>query len=206
MGRCSVIRAIQCAIVIVSLTGGRVAGAQPVLGASFGYTHLSYPDTPRFRNDVLGIPGTDAWGMPGLRVGYHAPGGHWDVNADVGLVDVNRSGSIAGDETTYEVLPQIQGSVGEWRGFSPFMNGAVGVLHETLFTAFGTSITATRPVLGAGIGVRRPVSEGHGLVRLELRYDRVSERVVELTPSDRFTFPTTNLFSVKLGFDLLLAR
>ena len=107
MSRCRIIRAVQCAIVIASLAGGRAVRAEVVLGASFGYTHLSYPDTPQFKNDVVGIPGTGEWGQPGIRVGYHAPGGHWDLNADVGLVHVQRSGTIGTNETRGEVLPQI---------------------------------------------------------------------------------------------------
>ena len=34
----------------------------------------------------------------------------------------------------------------------------------------------------------------------------LSEHVKELSPSSTFIFPATDLFSVKLGFDLLLAR
>ncbi len=204
MSRCRIIRAVQFAIVIVSLTGGRAARAEVALGASFGYTHLSYPDTPRFNNDVVGLPGTGEWGQPGIRVGYLAPSGRWDLNADVGLVHVQRSGTST-DETTVEVLPQIQANARGRGGFSPFVNGGVGFVHETVLTAYGSSISTTRPVFGAGIGVRRSVSDGHGLVRVELRYDHLPERVTELTPSDSFTFLATNMFSVKFGFDLLVA-
>lgn len=206
MSRCTTIRAIQFAIVIVSLIGGRAAHAEVALGASFGYTHMSYPDSPRFKNDVFGIPGTGEWGQPGIRVGYVAPGGRWDLNADVGLVHVQRSGTIGANETTAEVLPQIQANARGWGGFRPFVNGGVGIVHETAFTAYAGSITATRPVFGAGIGVRKKVSDGHGFVRLELRYDHLPERATKLSPADNFTFPVTNLFSVKFGFDLLVAR
>lgn len=205
MSRCRVVRALPCLIVIASLVGGRPVRADIVLGASVGYTHLSYPDAPHFKNDVVGIPGTGEWGQPGIRVGYHAPSDRWDLNADFGFVRVQRSGTIGTDETTVEALPQVQANARGWGGYSPFLNGGIGVLHETVLTAYGTSITATRPVFGAGIGVRTPVSEGHGFVRVELRYDRVPERVAELG-SDSFTFPATDLFSVKLGFDLLVAR
>ena len=57
MSRCRIIRAVQSAIVIVSLAGGGAARAQVVLGASFRYTHLSYSDLPDFTNNVFGIPG-----------------------------------------------------------------------------------------------------------------------------------------------------
>ena len=203
MSRSRIIRAIQVATVIVSLTGG-AARADVSLGASFGYTHLSYPDLPNFSNDVVGIPGTQTWGQPGLRVGYLAPNGRWDVNADIGLV--HRSGTIGNDERSVQLLPQIQANLGPRDGINPFINGGVGIIHERASTSATSSITATRPVFGAGIGLKKSVSEGHGLVRVELRYDRVSESVKELSPTATFTFPATNLFSVKLGFDLLVAR
>jgi len=85
----------------------------------------------------------------------------------------------------------------------------VGVVHETALTVYGSSFTATRPVFGAGIGLRKPVSDGHGFVRAEFRYDHLPERVAGLTPydsSDSFTFPATDLISVKLGFDLVVAH
>jgi hypothetical protein len=209
MGRSNVVRAVQVAIIMVSLAGGRAARAEVALGASFGYTHFSYPDSPHFKDDVLGLPGAQAWGQPGLRIGYLAPGGRWDLNADVGLVNVHHSGTIGADETTVEALPQIQVNAPNWRGLSPFVNGGVGVVHETALTAYGSSFTATRPVFGAGIGLRMPVSDGHGFLRAEFRYAHLPERVAGLTPndsSDSFTFPATDLISVKLGFDLVVAH
>src|SRR5438132_1299158 len=115
MSRCRIIRAVQVVIVIVSLAGAGAAGAEVALGTSFGYTHLSYPDLPHFRNDVVGIPGTEEWGQPGFRVGYLAPSGHWDLNADLGLV--HRSGTIGSKETRVELLPQIQGNARGRGGF-----------------------------------------------------------------------------------------
>ncbi len=205
MGRCRILRAV-CAIVIVSLTGGRSAGAEVVLGASFGYTRLSYPDYPRFKDDVLGLPGAQAWGQPGLRVGYVSRGGRWDLNADIGLMSVDHTGIVGSEETTVEALPQIQVNAPSWRGLSPFVNGGVGIVHETALTAYGGSLAATRPVFGAGIGLRKPVSDGHGFIRAEVRYDHLPERVTAPNSSANFTFPATDLFSVKLGFDLVVAH
>jgi hypothetical protein len=153
---------------------------------------------------VVGIPGTEEWGQPGIRIGYLAPGGLWDLNADVGLV--HRSGTIGNDETTVELLPQVQANARGRGGFSPFVNGGVGIVYERASSSFTGSPTGTRPVFGAGIGVRKSVSDGHGLVRVELRYDHLSELVKVVSPFETFIFPATDMFSVKLGFDLLLAR
>lgn len=205
MSRNRTIRAVLFAIVVASLAAGRAARADVALGASFGYTHLSYPDTPGFKNDVLGIPSTEEWGQPGFRVGYLAPSRRWDLNADVGLVHVGHSGPGA-DETTVELLPQIQANLPRGGGFSPFINGGVGVLHEAALTAYGSSVSATRAVFGGGIGVRTPVSDGHGFLRVELRYDHLPKQVTELSPSDSFTFPATDMISIKFGFDLIVAH
>ena len=79
-------------------------------------------------------------------------------------------------------------------------------MHETVLTTYVGSIAATRPVYGAGIGVRKAVSEGHGFLRLELRYDHLPEHVAKLGATDSFTFLAADLFSVKCGFDLLVVR
>jgi hypothetical protein len=205
MSRYKIIHAVPVAIVIVSLAiSGGAARAEVALGASLGYTHLSYPDIPNFTNDIIGIPGSAEWSQPGIRVGYLPPGHRWDVNADVGFV--HRSGTMGNDETTVELLPQVQANARARSGFSPFVNGGGGFMHETALLSASTSVSATRPVFGAGIGVRKSVSDDHGFVRVELRYDHLSKHVQELSPTESFTFPATNLFSVKLGFDLLVAR
>lgn len=206
MSRSRFVRAVQIAIVIASIAGGRAVRAEVTLGASFGYTHSSYPDTPQFKNDVIGFPSAQSWGQPGLRIGYIAQGGRWDLNADVGLVNVRHSGTVGADETTIEALPQVQVNAPSWRGVSAFVNGGVGVVYETALTVYGGSFNATRPVYGAGIGLRKPVSEGHGFIRAEFRYDHLPEHVTDLNPSDEFTFPATDQFSVKFGFDLVVAH
>lgn len=206
--RRGVLRFLSSAAVLSSLLWGHVASAQVAVGASFGYSHLAYPDSPRFKNDVVGLPGTQAWGQPGFRIGYRLPGGRWEVLADAGLETVRRSGTMSADETTLEAMPQVQANIAEWRGWSPFVNAGVGVLHETAFITYGASYVVTRPVFGAGAGARRSVSDGHGSVRIELRYDRVPKRTTSLksySSADDFVFPTTDMLSVKLGFDLFVA-
>jgi len=121
----------------------------------------------------------------------------------VGLV--HRSGSFGYDETNIEFLPQVQVNTRDAQGLSQFVNFGAGLVYESAFTGSGT-VTATRPVFGAGVGVRKPVSDGHGFVRVELRYDRLAESKKELSPFRTIVFPSIHLFSVKLGFDLVVAR
>lgn len=199
-----VVRIVWAAIVSLLLTSGSSASAEVSLGASFGYTHLSYRNTAQVTNNVFGVPGTQEWGQPGLRVGYLAPGDRWNVNIDVGLV--HRFGSIGMDETTFQLLPQFQFNEQSRGGVIPFFSGGLGVQHETAVVSSSTSVTATRPVLSVGLGVRKSVSHGNGLVRIELDYAHLFDQVVEIGPSTTLTFPTTSVISVKLGFDLLVVK
>ncbi len=201
MGRYAIIRAVAVALVTGSFLGGGAAHAEVVLGASLGYTHVSYPDVPHVTNDVVGIPSRELWSQPGIRVGYLAPGGRWDLNADVGL---ERNSSSVGTVTTFELLPQVQVNAPGRGGFSAFVNAGVGVEHETM--PIVGSVSETRPAFGAGLGVRKSVSDGHGLVRVELRYDHLPKVEKVLSPSNTAVFFARDMFSVKLGFDLLVAR
>jgi len=197
--------AIHVAIGFASVASAGAAHAEVALGASFGYTHLSSNDDG-FRSsvNVVGIPGTDEFTQPGIRVGYIAPGRLWDLNADVGLV--HWSSSLGSHGTQIELLPQFQMNARGSGGFSAFGNGGVGVVYTTVPTSFTSSISATRTVFGAGIGVRKSISEDHGLLRVELRFDHVPKYTKEESPSSSFTFLAADLYSVKLGFDLLVAR
>src|SRR5438552_3409774 len=125
MSRCRIIRAVQVSIVIATLAGSAAAHAEVAVGASFGYTHLSYSIFGQHpSNDVVAVPGSEAWEQPGLRVGYLPSGRRWDLNADLGLA--HRSGTIGNDETVLELLPQAQVNGRGQGGFSPFVNGGVG--------------------------------------------------------------------------------
>ena len=181
--------AAQVSILIASLAPA--ARAEVALGASFGYTHLSYSsEFSDNKLDIVGIPGTTVWGQPGIRVGYIAPGRRWDVNTDIGLV---YGSTASGDFSTIEVLPQLQANAHDRGGYGPFVNGGVGVLYDSP----SRSNSATRPVFGAGVGMRKSVSDGHGLIRLELRYDHLPEST---------TFVAVDMVSVKFGFDLLVGK
>jgi len=195
--------AVQILVVIILLASAEEAHAQATLGASFGYSHLSY--TPEFdaSNDVIGIPNLQDWGQPGLRIGYLFPGSEWAVNTDVGFF--HRSGTVGPDLTSFEMLPQVQLSPWTRNGYSPFASVGVGLEHET--ADFGSSSdAATRATFGAALGVRKSVSKSKGFLRAELRYDYLPKSEKALSPSASVIYPETNAFSVRLGFDLVLSR
>lgn len=203
MSRYRIFTLVYVLMVIAIPARGSVAHAGVLVGASFGYTHLSYPDDPSLTHDVVGIPGTAEWGQPGIRIGYLAPGGSWDLNADVGLVHWSSSFGI--EQTAFELLPQAQANLRGGPGFRPFLNAGLGIRYEAT-PSWTRPVSATRPLFGAGIGVRRSVSDDHGFVRAELRYGYVPELTRELSPTSRVAFLAAHQFSVKLGFDLIVSR
>jgi hypothetical protein len=152
--------------------------------------------SPDFSNNIIAVPGSEEWGQPGFRVGYLSPKGRWDVNVDLGFV--HRSGPIFEDMTTFDLYPQLQYNFPS-EGFSPFINGGIGIHHES---ALGLDLSSSRPIFGVGAGLRKPVSNAHGFIRGEVRYDHIPDDEEEISPGNVFTFPTTDLLSVKLGFDL----
>jgi hypothetical protein len=206
MNRRRITLAIPLAIVILSLAGSGAAHAGVVLGASFGYTHISYPDVSGVANDAIGVPGVVLSGQPGLRVGYLAPGGRWDLNADVGVGynKFNPSSGPSATEASFELLPQAQVNLPVSGGVVPFVNAGVGIEYET--TYIGETVSGTRPAYGAGIGVRKSVSDSHGILRIEFRFDHLPKVEKTLTPFSTFTFLARDMLSLKLGFDLVLAR
>jgi hypothetical protein len=205
MSRHRFLRAVQVVIVVASLAGNRAVRADVALGASLGYSHLRYSyshDPGHPTADVVGITGAEEWHQPGMRVGYVTPGGNWDVNADVGFTHRSEFGY---HETVFEAMPQLQLNAPGRGGLSPFVNGGLGIEYETAFISWDDKVNATRSVIGAGVGMRKSVSDGHGLVRIEFRYDHLFE-VDKTNTFGTTTFPGTDLFSVKLGFDLLIAK
>ena len=189
-------------IAVVVLTFACCTSATTLLGSSIAYTHRTYPGVPNSASDVFGVPGNQAWGQPGLRAGYLNSKGGWDVFADVGVA--HKVGPIGGDLTALEIMPQAQANAHPWRGPAVFVNAGLGVLYERESISKTRSLDAIRPIMGTGVGIRGLISEGHGLLRLELRYDYVGKHISGVAPQRIVVFPATNLCSVKCGFDLLL--
>lgn len=124
--------------------------------------------------------------QPGMRVGYIPAGGQYDVYADLG---VSYLSDFFGESFT-----NLLGTFNFQYNFSPeaattaYATAGGGIQR---FSGGGSS--DSNPMFGVGVGVRRQVSEGHGALRGEARFDRtvVGEGA-----------PGVNSFGLKLGVDL----
>ena len=123
--------------------------------------------------------------QPGFRLGYVTPGGGSDVFLDTGLSYVSSSGS-----SFYSVLNTLnfQLNFAQAAETTPYATAGGGV---AILGFDGTS--ETHALVGLGVGIRRSVSDGHGAVRSEFRYDHLSGA----SGGDG-----ANSFGVKIGVDL----
>jgi hypothetical protein len=120
--------------------------------------------------------------QPGLRIGFVAPGGQFDVYLDSGLNILS-----GGGESVHSLL----GTFNFQYNFSPEVATTPYVTAGAGFARIGGSGSSeTDGLFGGGFGVRHRISDGHGALRGEARYDRLSL-------SDG-----ANGFGVKLGVDL----
>ena len=120
--------------------------------------------------------------QPGLRIGFVNPDGQFDVYLDGGLNVVS-----SGGETDHSVLStfNFQYNFSPGVDTSPYVTAGVGFARIG-----GGGSSETDGLFGGGFGVRHRISDGHGAVRGEARYDR-------LRLSDG-----ANSFGLKLGVDL----
>ena len=161
-----------------------------------------------------GTGGTTHWGLPaaagagdynqgalgGLRAGLLSAGGHHGIFLDGGLrsSDYGDSGQDSFQLTgNYEFAP-----LSAPHAWSPYATAGWGWDHSE-FHFSGPSPNrwvGNGAIYGGGVGVRYRVGHDHGLLRGELRYDRVNGA------SDRgdVLIPRSNSVALKVGFDLWL--
>ncbi len=125
--------------------------------------------------------------QPGFRLGYVAGDDRFDAYLDTGFGLWSAEGSTLYSTTN---TLNVQKNFSSSPNATPYVTGGIG-----FDLIGGEGASQTRAVLGAGLGVRRPISDGHGSVRTEFRYDR-------LTGADGG--PGLNSFQVKFGVDLWL--
>jgi hypothetical protein len=164
--------------------------AQWSIGPNLGFSVLSSTDNvPSSFGFGLPSGGGPVFGtvQPGLRLGWLASGGTLEIYADTGMNFTHTSGN-----SFYAVLNtlNVQRNFSSKTVTTPYVTAGAGFA-----TLGGAGTTQTNAIFGLGFGLRHRVSDGHGVVRAELRYDRLSG-----TGSNA----SINSIGVKSGVDLLL--
>ena len=160
------------------------------LGPNLGFTVVSSGGPFGASVTSIGLPsgGGIIFGsiQPGMRVGHVAAGGGYDIYLDTGVNYTNGDGS-----SFYTVLStlNVQFNFSPTAGTTPYATAGGGI---SVVGGSGSS-TENNAMFGLGVGVRHRISDGHGGLRGELRYDRL----VASGGADDL-----NSFGLKLGVDL----
>jgi hypothetical protein len=163
--------------------------AVTMVGTNFGFSVLM---PPHGADDLVtvaapGQAGTVFPGLiPGLRIG--ASSGLHEGYLDLAISVLSASGTTI---TNLTAMANYQANFAPASLVSPYLTAGVGVVHASY-----ESESATSPVVGGGVGMRRVLSNGHGGMRFEARVDHFSK-------SDQGFIEGTAI-GFKLGFDLFL--
>jgi len=136
---------------------------------------------------LIAIPSSAVFFQPGLRVGFTGTNSPHEFYLDTGVSDLD------GDVTRILFTGNYQYNFASKTNTSFYLTGGLGFLNVSIVDVGATSL-----MLGAGVGARFRVANGHGSIRTELRYDRVAEGddgAIEV-------FDEAGLVGFKLGFDL----
>ena len=177
-------------LVTAALPVSQAAAGPWTFGPNIGFALLSQPGS----DPSLGTIGVPSGGgglflgsvQPGMRIGYVTTSGRFDIYSDLGLSYLKQES---------ENLHTIQGTINLQLNFSTdgpttvYATGGGG-----LAKVGGSFLTSeTDKLLGVGLGIRHQISEGHGAIRTEIRFDRV---LLGDSQDD------LNSVALKLGIDL----
>jgi hypothetical protein len=159
------------------------------IGPNFGLTHAS-PEEGDGLSSVTWGGGSNILGIwqPGMRVGWNFAGPANELYTASGFE------ILSGSSSSFHVF---QLSLNYQRNLSPaaangsFVTGGIGFM-----SIGGEGESATVPVIGVGVGFMHTLTNGHGRMRGEVRFDHQSE------DSD-FGLSSLNIIGMRLGFDLL---
>src|SRR5262245_53771313 len=159
------------------------------LGSHLGFTHITNGEESSGSSNVSGWPSSTIAYQPALRVGVSDSSHAHEVILDSGLLLIDEGGS---DFSQFTALLGYQHTFLASRAFAPFASASIGLFREG-----GVDGASTDLMYGFGVGGRRTVSERHGAVRAEIRYDRLGN-------DPRTGRPELRFMSIRLGFDLWL--
>jgi len=174
---------------LLLLHGSSAAALSWSFGTQFGLASISSGAGSRTSSTVVAWPASALTYQPGLRVACGNARHTRDLTLDSGLFLLDEQGST---------LSLLVGAAGyqhvvrpDWY-WSPFANLGLGFYRE-----YAATRTHTSSSWGAGIGVRHAVRDSHGVLRAEVRYDK-------LDGDGGSGRPELHTVGLRLGFDLWL--
>lgn len=162
------------------------------LGSNLGFSSID-PSGGGDNTSVFAWPNNVIVFTPGMRVGFTGDSPQHEFFIDTGFILVS-SGS---NSTRYmDLIANYQYNFNT-SSLSPYVTGGIGIASVG-FDSGGPSISATSVQFGGGVGLRHKMGNGHGVLRGEVRYDRVNEG----DDGAVVVIDELGIIGIKLGFDL----
>ena len=158
------------------------------LGPNVGFSLLSSQNSTQ---TVVGLPGDVVGYMPGLRIGFLKRGAPTEYFLDTGLSYFSSAGN---SYRTFQGSGNMQFNFARRTSTGAYMTAGLGFWSLSQGSG-NTSTSSTVPSMGAGLGARHFLRNGHGALRGEMRLDHYFE-------DQNGGLAAFNATSFKFGFDL----
>jgi hypothetical protein len=184
-------RFIILPILAVAFIASPVVAGQATIGTNFGLSWL-VPAGPGDTQTILAWPGAVGGLQPGLRLGYMLDQPQHEFFLDSGLL-------INDVEQRFDMTGNYQYNLRPDEGWNPYMTAGLGLLVNSIEIG-AVDVNATSFLIGAGIGSRWKVADDGGAVRIEFRFDKVTQG----KDGDVVVTDEGVVYTLKFGFDLWL--
>jgi len=160
------------------------------LGANVGFSAHN-PEGGGDDTQILGWPGNVLGYQPGIRFSYTGEARTHEGFLDTGFYRL----SGGGESASFTILSgNYQYNFATDERTRPFLTAGAGLYWMSFGSDFGGDEDDTTFLWGGGLGLRHWVSENHGAIRVEARYDLIEEGDTMIGAAGVFTF--------RLGFDM----
>jgi hypothetical protein len=189
--------------ILLSMVALLVVSAAPAfamrwsVGANLGLSVFSPSEDADPGVTTIAWPGSGM--MPGMRVGFAGENPQHEFFIDTAL-DLTSIEDVVSTRD-FIVTGNYQYNFPSQSNLGFYVTGGAGfdLIGAKDESPGGTAeISATSAIFGGGVGLRHKMGNGHGTMRAEVRYDRISEG----EDSGVIVIPEGGAFGVKLGFDL----
>jgi len=150
------------------------------------------PAGPKDTQTILAWPGAVGGLQPGLRVGYIFDEDQHEIFLDSGLL-------LADKEQRFDLTGNYQYNLRPDEGWNPYATTGLGLLVNSIDIG-SVDVNATSFLIGAGLGSRWKVADDGGAIRIEFRFDKVTQG----KDGDVVVIDEGVVYTIKFGFDLWL--